>query len=916
MATTSYLAVTPPLRAASTAAEVDVIIQRVDSTRFPDIDVYFTVIDNVTGSDYYDLTDAAHAGHYTLVVEEKAADDAPSAFVDISGVLQGATTRSMASCLTVDRSRSMDQVLPYVKEACQSYVRDLPEGDQAAVLFFQVGSNYDGMYYQKITDDRPLLEQRCEQFASAAGGMTPLFDAWDLSITALDRPEAQLLDTQAVITLTDGWNTSSSERPNEIIALAQSYRMPIYNIAFPKVHTDSHGVVHFDNSCNKDLMVAIADPTDAAYFEPIPPYPIIPELPPAPGNLTDPAALNDGAVSQYYLEMLAFLTNLIREDDDANFADFQSAINGMLTTDAEVTSQDDLEALEPDESKLDLQAIQALNYEQLRAGAADTTTLVRATLTEEDMNSFYNDQMLTMFNKIRQSLKRLYRLSFHTEDTVLDGSQRDIRVNVSYTTYDKYKLQNIAVTGLGTGRYVKPKVAPEDGLVQVGTSVAPGNPVFATLFDGGSPPRNGTWDGDLETTAEVTLMGRWEAAGVPLFIARREVNDHIDVTDEDESANPFAPLVDEDEVKPLLVDLAKHVYADTAANEVRLELAAFTPTCVPSDPAHPQLDFPTGNPFGPGWRKKPLWYSVRPTARRQYRYTRKTTEPDAGGNPTIVTEHGVTNHVQIELPEMSVYVYDTTPPTFTVYASPDREKFNSLALLEGELHNPDVGTVSSGGLDAQTPPRPYTILLDGDYWTPELAAGMLSACSTVASTENPLSSWPLHLDAGGQVEGLFVRDDERLVMTVLVRDNYDHNDDLSWRLAPADDPTVPAHLVFPPEAPLEVAECTDGSPYLLDLTLRVAGDDAKWAGYTTAADRRSGYTIELFTDGVAEPQVVHRDLVLREPNYPVGTATGPRRHLVVTAWDRTGNRSRVEIPVWVIPVDFDARRLGGVERRK
>ena len=450
-----------PTLMAGVVPKNSIIIEKVDPTRFPKIDVHFTVIDNVAGTEFYDLE--ANAGSYTLTVKEKKITPTETSYQLVADAeVKDSQNRSMATCLTVDRSGSMSDVLQHVKKACVSFVKSIPDSDKTAVLFFQGGSGYDGMYFHQAVgnDQEAALEEFCNKYGSSSGGMTPMFDAWELSITSIDT-FATSMDTLCVVCLTDGINTSSTERPNSIITLGNSYRMPIYNIAFPKMYKDDNDVVHLSDNVDDALMLKISSKTDAAYFEPVPPYPIVPDMPAYASG--QPDGIDDVAIEPYFVDMMILLQRLIKEDDDAEFDTFKSYIQTYISSPAaEDFDADYFENLEIDNGKLNQVAIQSLQHGDLTTQTAVVTQEILNTVSEEDIEKFYNDQMFTMFNKIRNSKKRLYRMTYETPHQRLDGSIRDVEIAISFTTYDKFQLQDVYLTGKSNARYAAPIVAEED----------------------------------------------------------------------------------------------------------------------------------------------------------------------------------------------------------------------------------------------------------------------------------------------------------------------------------------------------------------------------------------------------------------------------------------------------------------------
>ena len=208
-----------------------------------------------------------------------------------------------------------------------------------------------------------------------------------------------------------------------------------------------------------------------------------------------------------------------------------------------------------------------------------------------------------------------------------------------------------------------------------------------------------------------------------------------------------------------------------------------------------------------------------------------------------------TGYVQLTLPPIITYVYDKTPPSITVWACPDREIINRVTLAEGEIHKSADGTsLESTDLDSEAAVRPFTLIVDGDYWDPTLRSNLSIEPAKTSSSCLMRTTWPLQLESGKELEGLFVREDERLMMKILVRDNFDLNQDFEWTLDPANNPA--AHNDFQNTDRFEAKEGDEH--FLLNLTKKYGSDDSHWTGFSTWEDRLSGYIPVLETEGVAE----------------------------------------------------------------
>src|SRR5262245_52519754 len=155
--------------------------------------------------------------------------------------VQGGGAGSVAVCLALDRSGSMDRPaspgvrkLDVAQEAARAFIRALRPGDRAAVLSFA----------GEVSRDQPLTSNRQQLLAAVdypeAYGRTALYDAiyWSIQQVAL-RPRggsmvaagSGLVDARrAVLALTDGHDDVSNVIPERILQEARANGVTIYTI--------------------------------------------------------------------------------------------------------------------------------------------------------------------------------------------------------------------------------------------------------------------------------------------------------------------------------------------------------------------------------------------------------------------------------------------------------------------------------------------------------------------------------------------------------------------------------------------------------------------------------------------------------------------------------------------------------------
>ena len=849
---------------------IEVAIKKVDASHFPTVSVYFTVIDNVPSTAYYDLEDPTNA--YNLTVYESP--EGKSEWSDVNGTLKDSISRPMAATFAIDRSDSVLDTIMLIQKASLDWIDSMATGDVAALLFFAGNENCKQMYFHEVSGDKSSLRNFCQAHLGDTCGGTPMFTSWYLALGALEDCKKEDYPARGILSLTDGGDTSGNNRLTDLTRVAMSLDMPFYNIAFPKLKIDSNGIASIGGDIVPSNMEPISEATHGCYFEPIPPYPKLPDLPEKPEVTDDPEELDDGAVADYFLVLLQTLQLLIKNDDDAKFEDFKEAINLMLCEDCKVEDGDAFQALTIEDSSLDLVGIGALDWDTFNAGAAGVTTLAMATVTEADLDAFYNEQMLNMFNKIRTSLKKEYRLTFESPNKKLDGSLRDIKIEVAYTTHVNYCPVSLA--GQATGRFVAPLVAKEDQLITQESSMDPASPIYPALFGGGAAPRGGTWDPEpTKMDWGVELYGRDEE-GNPWLIATKDREDNITMNGDEDS--PFYSVAQEDVTTYLEhIDMKIKVEGDTLTQK----LYAFIPTCLASDLSAPQDDWPIGNEAAAGFRQRPLWYRVLPVASRGYSFTRLVPKLEGG---TVVVQT-IADHADLteELPPLVTYVYDTTSPTLAVYATPRRGVKNRVEALEIDM-------------DSEDTPRPLLLSFYGERWADTLSTNYSGETVMVAKPEVIAADFPaLVLEDGTSTKGLFVRENERLELVIRARDNFDRAVDFDYM---SDPENIPApHNDYQDEDMLREDNGFDHWPFLE----RIKEEDI---------GTRSGYSASVVKGSEIIPIGPHH--VFREANYPSGESI----YLRVQASDQAGSITKVEIPVYVLPMGFDAKNLNWKSKRR
>lgn len=194
-------------RPAAGAPPRTIALQRVDLSRLPVIEVYATVTDE-RGQSVLGLTDR----EVSLAI-----DDAPQAVTSFTSAISGG--EHLAVALLFDRSGSMKTALGRTKDAALEFVRRLSRDDRLAVISFDADVRVDSPF----VSDRAALE-------SAIGGITTGTDTalHDAIRQALDLLRSESTKRQAIVVLSDGRDTKSVRREDDVLADARAAGVPIY----------------------------------------------------------------------------------------------------------------------------------------------------------------------------------------------------------------------------------------------------------------------------------------------------------------------------------------------------------------------------------------------------------------------------------------------------------------------------------------------------------------------------------------------------------------------------------------------------------------------------------------------------------------------------------------------------------------
>jgi VWFA-related protein len=210
---TTTLMVEPSRRAV--AADALLVVNQVSLERFPEVVVYFTVVDSA-GLPITDISkDRVQVLHNGRLVPDLALD------------LAEAEQEGLAVAVAIDTSGSMQgQPLEDARSAVRIFLDQMGPRDRGALVSF----GQSVQVVQDLTDDRAALDQALNGLV--ARGDTALYDGTFQAITIAARHS---LGRRTVVVITDGEDTHSSLTLDDVIGKARETNTPVSVIAFGEV---------------------------------------------------------------------------------------------------------------------------------------------------------------------------------------------------------------------------------------------------------------------------------------------------------------------------------------------------------------------------------------------------------------------------------------------------------------------------------------------------------------------------------------------------------------------------------------------------------------------------------------------------------------------------------------------------------
>lgn len=866
--------------------QAQIYFERLDTSRYPDVDVYFRIIDTNPKTGF-------HEPQVGEVVVQDGADGTLASMEVKEHNFANPILRPIAMALCLDRSKSVDPVINHILDAIREYINLMVPKESNTPRF------PDQTYLMALCGDADLVKVKellfpadvnefnkqdafnkvNATFLPTCGG-SPIYKA---SLATLDRVGAHPFEepesARAAVLITDGKNNRPPATPDDLIAQARTSGIYVFTIGpvLIKANPPKAPTVSAKSVC-RGALIDIARETSAAYFEATPPGAVLLPEPPTPDNPETPPSepiLPSERAVEYMQNTLLTVKNIAKQSPtlDRN-ADLEpevaQAIQQFTTLNVSPSKWENyitaLEAGPPaiiNTPQITYALVAALDA-GLEKFAADNTPTIDA----EAVKKTYHDEIAGMMKKIQYSLKRVYRVTYTVPDAPFDGKNRTVRISTDYVTDVNGTARRITATKDAV--YKAPMVVKENETRDFFVPVA-GDRV--TRLTANVPPRTpGAWSPDLQVDSTIALYGMAGSPPRPVKLAEKTAA-VPEAWPTEQEGGPAQPLTEaeREELRPYL--RAVNVNVALAPGGVQYTLAAGMPTCVPDATARPVAN--DANPDRP----RLYWYSVSNTMKRAYTYT--ATLP---GN----VKRAQTGVAKALLNPLVFYVQDVTPPTLAVYLTPESRGTSRVAGVEMPIE--------------QSPPQRAYFLAGQSF-------GVMGDAKKLNATGADLAE-PLAFDGGSSI-GFVVPQGVSVRLAILARDNFDRNVKPEWP-PPADTAAVNA---YDDATPSDEAARDLRPPFLARINgdqfdVLKDGGKTRWSGVTWSF---------LEGGGEADAGVETRSFRSANVNVDGDTITplsGQDIVLQVRAVDASGNKTTMKLPVRVTPVGIEIDKLFQERERK
>ena len=216
--------------------DTNIIIKKLYSDNFPDIDVYL------------DFTEGSAIGKLDITPDDIKITEGSSEVRNLKIERVDTITEPINVVLAIDTSGSMKgEAIENAKSAASLFLDQMRRIDRFAI----VGFSDDVKVYSTFTADRKLLRDSIDLIE--ASGETALFDGMDIAISQFD---VQDVKYKYLIVLSDGQDTVSKLKVIDNIDRARAQKVTIFAVALVSPDFNTADIKNISESSNGEMLVA------------------------------------------------------------------------------------------------------------------------------------------------------------------------------------------------------------------------------------------------------------------------------------------------------------------------------------------------------------------------------------------------------------------------------------------------------------------------------------------------------------------------------------------------------------------------------------------------------------------------------------------------------------------------------------
>lgn len=696
-------------------------------------------------------------------------------------------------------------------------------------------------------------------------------------------------------------------------------KVPMFALGFSRIEINKQtGQFSRVRILEEALRPLITKQIGGAFFRPRSPLPEIPDFPGkkaanADGSdpsytdaeLNDPGTLDDAPAKAWVLDALSLIKN------EAAAAGGKSGplpsglefLAKLCLFNSDGTYPDLAQDFEDGLPELD--KINLLTRGNLRAAYNDLVNQVFWKAVERMegdtgvLNTvYYRELSDNLFDKIRYSLKNTFYILYDSPSNDEEGpEERKLRLTVSYVS--PYKGRDELLSGSAEAPFKKPLTIPEDSIKPIDIPLEGNQPALNGMVRS-TNPRGGAWNEDKPTLKyKIALWAEVDRPGdtpVKVQLAEKTPDGAIQLKPQEN--------LDPEDKEQVAFNQVMGNGGTADQNLLRLEMTTYLESATfydeevdTTDPDKPRVTFkarvptPSLSPAGQIMVARPtgaplpkinkLWYFFIGKLERTYEFE---------GTQTAT----------FDLPSVKFFISDRTMPNVSV-----RFETDAAPLMPEDSDTDGVSHIwcreipvdkekdeSGGGAE-------YEYRIRGPNFVPDVDIQDQLLKVPPAVTGITLK------DPEQTIPGYFVKENTRLRIQVLAKDNfiwnYDHlylsNRDSDGVENPDPDP---AKAIQPFSNRWDDKDFGDASSTGYDPPFLGRAD---W-GNVQADTPTGGVTWRLVQDGEVIEEVPDT-FTFRAPNYDPPNIGKPYELQIKASDGNPGNLNSYTIPIWVVPQDFN-----------